>query len=293
MEPALRRVSAALLVVAALFAAAPAGAQQAFPTPEAAVDALVRSLSPVDEKGLSAVLGPSYRQLMPLDPVSEEDREGFLAAWEKGHRIERDGQGARLVLSDGWTLPIPIARRGEGWAFDAAAGIEEIRLRRIGRNELAAIAALRGFLDAQREYAGEDRNADGVLEYARRFTSRPGQRDGLYWPTAGDEPESPAGPLFETEGVEDGYHGYRFRILEAQGAAADGGARGYLSGGRLVNGFAAVAWPARYGETGVMTFTINHDGVVHQADLGPDTAAAASALALYDPDPRWVALPSP
>lgn len=293
MGTAKRRASVALLIVAALAAVAPAGAQQAFPTPEAAVDALVAKLSPVDEKGLSAVLGPSYRQLMPLDPVSEEDRKAFLAAWENGHRVEREGSSARLVLSDGWTLPIPIVRRGEGWVFDAPAGVEEIRLRRIGRNELAAIAALRGFFDAQREYAEEDRNADGVLEYARRFTSSPGQRDGLYWPTADGEPESPAGPLLETEGVEDGYHGYRFRILEAQGAAADGGARSYSSGGRLVNGFAAVAWPARYGETGVMSFAINHDGVVYQRDLGPDTAAAASAMALYDPDGRWVALPSP
>jgi hypothetical protein len=293
MASAQRRASSALLVVVALAAAAPAGAQQAFPTPEAAVDALVGSLSPVDEKGLRAVLGPSYRQLMPLDPVSEEDLEGFQAAWKKGHRVERDGKGARLVLSDGWTLPIPIVSRGEDWVFDAAAGIEEIRLRRIGRNELAAIAALRGVFEAQREYAQEDRNADGVLEYARRFTSRPGQRDGLYWPTADDEPESPAGPLLDTEGVEDGYHGYRFRLLEAQGAAADGGARGYLSGGRLVNGFAAVAWPARYGETGVMTFAINHDGVVYQRDLGPDTASAARAMKVYDPDARWVALPSP
>jgi hypothetical protein len=230
---------------------------------------------------------------MPLDPVSEEDRKGFLAAWAQGHRVERDGASARLVLGDGWTLPIPIVRRGEGWVFDAPAGVEEIRLRRIGRNELAAIAALRGLLDAEREYAEEDRNGDGVLEYARRFTSSPGQRDGLYWPTAEDEPESPAGPLFETEGVEDGYHGYRFRILEAQGPAADGGARSYLSAGRLVNGFAAVAWPARYGETGVMTFAINHEGVVHQSDLGPDTAAVASAMTLYDPSARWVALPSP
>jgi hypothetical protein len=257
------------------------------------VDALVGRLSPVDEKGLSAVLGPSYRQLMPIDPVSEEDREGFLAAWARGHRVEHDEKGARLVLSDGWTLPIPIVRRGEGWVFDTRAGIEEVRLRRIGRNELAAIAALRGFFEAQGEYAEEDRNSDRVLEYARRFTSRPGQHDGLYWPTAEGEPESPAGPLFETEGVEDGYHGYRFRILEAQGAAADGGARSYLSKGRLVNGFAAVAWPARYGETGVMTFAISHDGVVRQSDLGPDTAATASAMTLYDPDARWVALPSP
>jgi hypothetical protein len=288
-----RRTSSALLLAAALAAASPAAAQQAFATPEAAVDALVRGLNPVDEKALSTVLGPSYRQLMPLDPLSEEDRKGFLTAWEKGHRVEPHGTGARLVLSDGWTLPIPIVRRGEGWVFDAAAGIEETRLRRIGRNELAAIAALRGVFDAQREYAGEDRNADGVLEYARRFTSRPGQRDGLYWPTADDEPESPAGPLFETEGVADGYHGYRFRILEAQGAAADGGARSYSSGGRLVNGFAAVAWPARYGETGVMTFAINHDGVVYQRDVGPDTAAAASAMTLYDPDARWLALPLP
>ena len=230
---------------------------------------------------------------MPLDPLSEEDRAGFLAAWSQGHRVESDGANARLVLSDGWTLPIPIVRGGEGWAFDTRAGAEELRVRRVGRNELAVIEALHGYGDAQREYAEEDRDGDGVLEYARRFTSRPGQHDGLYWPTPDGEPMSPAGPLFDTADLTDGYHGYRFRILEAQGPAASGGARPYLSGGHLANGFAIVAWPARHGETGVMTFVANHDGVVFQKNLGAGSAAIAGAMKRFDPDATWVALPSP
>ena len=155
------------------------------------------------------------------------------------------------------------------------------------------IEALHGYGDAQREYAEEDRDGDGVLEYARRFTSRPGQHDGLYWPTPDGAPMSPAGPLFDTADLTDGYHGYRFRILEAQGPAASGGARPYLSGGHLANGFAIVAWPARHGETGVMTFVANHDGVVYQKNLGASSAAIASAMKRFDPDATWVALPSP
>ena len=281
------------LFLAALLAAVPANAQQVFPAPEAAVDALVDGLSRRDADKVRVVLGPEYRRLTPLDPLSEEDRAGFLAAWSQGHRVESDGATARLVLSDGWTLPIPIVRGGEGWAFDTRAGIEELRVRRVGRNELAVIEALQGYCDAQREYAEEDRNGDGVLEYARRFSSRPGQHDGLYWPTPDGAPMSPAGPLFDTSDLADGYHGYRFRILEAQGKAASGGARPYLSQGRLTNGFALVAWPARYGETGVMSFVVNHDGVVYQKDLGPASAASATAMARFDPDATWVALPSP
>ena len=287
------RGGAALLLVAALAAAVPATAQQVFPTPDAAVDALVDGLARHDDAKVRTVLGPDYRRLMPLDTFFATDRTDFLGAWSQGHRIERSGASATLVLNDGWSLPIPIVRRGEGWAFDARAGEDEIRTRRIGRNELAAIRSAYAYFDAQREYAEQDRDGDGVLEYARRFLSTPGTRDGLYWPTAAGEPPSPAGPLLDTRDLKDGYYGYRFRILEAQGPAARGGARSYLSAGNLANGFALVAWPARYGETGVMSFLINHDGVAYQKNLGAGSAATAGAMTRFDPDASWVALPAP
>lgn len=287
------RRGVALLLVAALAATAPAMAQQIFPTPEAAVDALADGLARHDDAKVRVVLGPDYRRLIPLDATSAEDRTNFLAAWSQGHRIERDGANARLVLSDGWTLPIPMARSGEGWAFDARAGVEEVRLRRIGRNELAAIKASYAYYDAQREYAEQDRNGDGILEYARRLLSTPGKRDGLYWATPDGETPSPAGPLLDTRDIKDGYYGYRFKILEAQGAAANGGKRAYLSRGKLTNGFALVAWPARYGDTGVMSFLVNHDGVVYQKDLGTASDATASAMKRFDPDATWTALPPP
>ena len=287
------RGGAAWLLAAALMAAAPAIAQKVFPTPEAAVEMLVDGLASHADDEVRAVLGPDYRRLMPLDAVAEEDRLDFLAAWSRGHRIERDGSGARLVLGDGWTMPIPIVRRGEGWAFDVRAGVEEVRIRRIGRNELAAIKSMVAYVDAQREYAEQDRNGNGVLEYARRFLSQPGKQDGLYWSTSDGEPASPAGPLFDTRDIKDGYYGYRFKILEAQGPAASGGARSYLTGDKLTNGFALVAWPAHYGETGVMSFLVNHDGVVYQRNLGPASARVAGAMTRFDPGNAWVALPPP
>ena len=197
------------------------------------------------------------------------------------------------MLNDGWTLPIPIVRSGDGWAFDARAGAEEMRIRRIGRNELAAINAMFAYVDAQREYAQQDRNDDGMLEYARRFLSSPGRHDGLYWATPDGELPSPAGPLFDTRGIKDGYYGCGFRILEAQGPAASGGARSYMSRGHLANGLALVAWPARYGETGVMSFLVNHDGVVYQKNLGAASAAIAGAMTRFDPDATWTPLPPP
>ena len=258
------RIRVGLLLLAALVIAAPAVAQRSFPMPEAAVDALVDGLARNDGAEVRAVLGPDYRRLIPVDMASAEDVTNFLAAWSKGHRVDRDGVRARLVLSDGWTLPIPIVRSGEGWAFDVRAGADEMRIRRIGRNELAAIKSMYAYFDAQREFAEQDRNGDGILEYARRFLSGPGKHDGLYWATPDGEPPSPAGSMFDTRDIKDGYHGYRFRILEAQGPAASGGARSYLTRGHLANGFALVAWPARYGDTGVMSFLISQDGVVYQ-----------------------------
>ncbi len=274
-------------------ATAPAIAQKTFPTPEAAVETLVDGLARHADDEVRAVLGPDYRRLMPLDAVSEGDRLDFLAAWSRGHRIERNGADARLVLGDGWTLPIPIVRHGEGWAFDVRAGVEEVRVRRIGRNELAAIKAMLAYVDAQREYAEQDRNGNGVLEYARRFLSQPGKQDGLYWSTPDGQPASPAGPLFDTRDIKDGYYGYRFKILEAQGPAASGGARSYLTRGKLTNGFAMIAWPAHYGETGVMSFLVSHDGVVYQRNLGTASATVAGAMTRFDPDTTWLPLPPP
>ena len=282
---------ASLLYVAALAVPSTATAQKNFPTPDAAVDALVDGLTRHDDGELHAVLGPDYRELMPLNALSEEDRTNFLAAWSKGHRIERNGANARLVLKDGWVLPIPIVRSGGGWVFDVRAGMEEVRIRRIGRNELATIQAVRGYYDAQREYVEQDRNGDGVLEYARRFLSSPGKHDGLYWATKEGEPLSPAGPTFDASNVKDGYEGYRFKILEAQGPSASGGAHSYLNGGHLTNGFALVAWPARYGETGVMSFLVNQNGIVYQKNLGASSADSAAKMTSFNPDTTWVALP--
>jgi hypothetical protein len=295
MLAALFRAAAALFVAVAIALPGIAGAQKAFATPEAAADALVDSLARHDDAELAVVLGRDWRRLLPAGDVNEGDRTDFLAAWAKGHRIVPAGDGrAKLELADGWTLPVPLVRGSTGWAFDAVAGADEMRTRRIGRNELAAIQALYAYVDAQREYATQDRNGDGVLEYAQRILSSAGKRDGLYWPTAAGEPASPAGPLLATEDLKDGYHGYRFRILKGQGPAARGGARSYLNrAGRMTNGFALVAWPARYGETGVMTFVVNHDGAAYQKNLGPATADVARAMTRFDPDPTWQALPAP
>jgi hypothetical protein len=152
---------------------------------------------------------------------------------------------------------------------------------------------MHAYVDAQREYAAKDRDGDGVPYYAQKILSSPGKKDGLSWPTTAGEPESPLGPLFEARDLRDGYHGYRFHILKAQGPAAQGGARNYVKGGRMTEGFALVGWPARYGETGVMTFIVNQDGVVFQKPLGPQSGAIAGAMTRFNPDPSWKAVPQP
>lgn len=289
------KVTAALICALAMsVSCAVAGTQKVFATPEIAAEALVDSLARNDDVEMRAILGVEYERMLSLDDLASEDRLAFFAAWAKGRRILRDSDTfARLELSSGWTLPIPLVRSGGGWIFDTRAGKDEMRIRRIGRNELAAIQTMYAFVDAQREYAAQDRNGDGVLEFAKKIISSPGKQDGLYWPTAGDEPESPAGPLLETKDLKEGYHGYRFRILKAQGKAAPGGARNYVKGGRMSEGFALVGWPARYGETGLMTFAVNQDGTVYQKHLGPRSADIAGAMTRFDPDASWTALPAP
>ncbi len=290
----LQGVAALLCALVLSGPAAAAGTQRSFASPEMAAEALVDGVARNDGAEVRATLGIGSEKLVPLDSVSLDDRLAFLAAWAQGHRILNDGDKvARLELSTGWTLPIPLVRTSQGWVFDTEAGKAEVRIRRIGRNELAAIETLRAFVDAQREYAGQDRNGDGIGEFAQKIISSPGKQDGLYWPTAAGEQESPAGPLLDTKDLKDGYHGYRFRILKAQGKAAPGGAKSYVKDGRMSEGFAAVAWPARPGESGLMTFIVSQDGSIYQKYVGPNTAAIAQTMTRFDPDASWSALPSP
>ena len=289
---------AALPLVAALVALTPcaAQAQKPFPTAEAAADALVSALARTDSDALREVLGSDWKRYIPTADLDQDDVYGFLAAWAKSHNIVPSGNDqARLAVgTEGWILPIPIVKTGNGWRFDTRAATDELRTRRIGANELSAIKALLAYGDAQAEYAAQDRDGEGTLEYAQRIVSTPGKRDGLYWGVLPGEPESPLGPFF-SGGVtgSTGYHGYHFRVLTSQGKDAKGGARNYIISGRMTGGFAGVAWPVRWGDTGVMTFIMNNDGVVYQKNLGSNSAAIARSIKTFNPDPTWEKIESP
>ena len=282
-------LAVAALAISAALAPSMAWAQKAFATPEAAGNAFIDAVATNDDAMLHALLGPDLRRFIP-ERVDDATRTAFLYASSKGRKIVTDGPDrAHLAVGpDDWTLPLPLVKAGGGWRFDVKAGAEEMRIRRIGRNELATMQALLAYYDAQKDYALVDRNADGVLEYAQRFRSTAGKRDGLFWP---NDPASPLGPLYGDETKDGIYHGYRFRILKAQGPDAPGGARDYVVKGRMTQGFAAVAWPAKWNDTGVMTFIVNHDGSVYQKNLGSGTDAAARAMARYNPDKSWTLVP--
>jgi hypothetical protein len=263
-----------------------------YPSADAAATALVNAVEANDDAALVKILGADWRTYIPTDNIDQSDVDAFLSAYKERHKIVEDGGKSRLEVGKaGWTLPIPIVHKGSGWTFDLVAGREEMRLRRIGRNELDAQQSVLAYYDAQREYAMEDRNSDGIHEYAQKFVSTPGKHDGLYWESKDGDSDSPLGPLFvegaAPKGKGDGYHGYHYRILTAQGASAPGGAYNYIVGGRMRNGFAAIAWPVSYGQTGVMSFMISHDGIVFEKDLGKNTAAAAAAMKIFDPDDSW------
>jgi hypothetical protein len=283
------------LLLAATLSATDLRAQQAFPTPNAAAEALIDGVARHDPDRVRAVLGADYRRYIPLDAVEATDRTNFLAAWADSHKIVNAGpEKAWLEVGrHGWTLPIPLVRTSAGWRFDTVAGAEEMRIRRIGRNEYAVMQTMLAYVDMQQEYQERDRDGDGVRQYARRLLSSPGKRDGLYWPTYANEPESPAGAGFADARAGQSYHGYHYRILEGQGSHAPGGAKSYLRGGRMTEGFALVAWPARYNDTGVMTFIVSKDGVVYEKDLGPGSAAAAQAMRSFDPDSTWTKVDVP
>lgn len=275
---------------------------QAFRTPEEGFTALVAATRAHDEGALLRILGSAGRHLIRSgDRVADRAaRDAFAAAYATRKDVLRPASDlAELhVGADDWPLPIPMSRRGSTWRFDAAAGVQEIVNRRIGRDELDTIETLRAIVDAQDDYARTAGRHGALRAYARRFFSSPGQRDGLYWSTDEGEAQSPLGPLVAAASAggygqrqrgkgPQPYHGYVFRILERQGPSASGGATDYLVNGRMIGGFAVIASPAQYGSTGIKTFMISHHGTVWERDLGPDTARAAAAITSFNPGPGW------
>jgi hypothetical protein len=278
----------ALVLAGGMMAVAPAGAQAPFATPQSAANTLIEAIATHDSEAVSRLLGKDYRKVLPIGEVDPDDVTTFLQKASQVRNVKVDGNSALLsVGNDPWTLPIPIVQGKDGqWRFDTAGGRTMMLEKRIGANERAAIQASLAYVDAQREYAQADRNGDGVLEYAQRFLSTPGKRDGLIWSSSlGDE--SPLGEGFVPKKPGEGYHGYRFRILTAQGPQAKGGARSFMIGNRMTAGFALIAWPVKYGETGVMTFITGSDGSVYQRDLGRGTVEAAAAIKAFNPGPGW------
>ena len=288
MGPALVVIRAGALIVAC--AAAPwALAQQAFPTPQAAADALVDGIARHDDGAIKSVVGADYRKYIPAGSVDSTDVTNFLAAWAAAHGIQQDGADKAFLQAGkhGWTLPIPIVKTAAGWAFDTKGAPDEMRKRRIGRNELAAIQVALAYTDAQEEYYAKNPDRQGVPHFAMRALSSPGKRDGLYWASLPGEAESPLGPDFADAKRGQAYHGYLYRVLTAQGKDAPGGAKSYVRNGRMTDGYALVAWPERWNDTGVMTFIVSRDGVVYQKNLGPGTDAAARAVTVFNPDSGW------
>jgi hypothetical protein len=289
-------------VAAAMLSLAAAAAQLTFPTPDQAFTALVAAARAEDTKALIRILGPEGESLVVSgDPVADRQTlHRFVAAYDEANRIELQGKdkATLTVGKEEWPFPIPAIKQGNAWHLDAAAGKDDILDRRIGRDELAVIEVCRAYVDAQREYASMERNNDGYIEYAQKIASSSGKHDGLYWPTTEGEEQSPLGPLVaeaQAAGYPLGktlespipYYGYYYRILTGQGPHAPGGAYNYIVNNHMIGGFGLLAVPAQYGVTGIMTFIVNHDGVVFQKDLGPDTTSIAEKISLFDPGSGW------
>ncbi|MBM3116098.1 DUF2950 domain-containing protein [Jeongeupia naejangsanensis] len=294
-------------LIAAILLAAPAIAATVgrYTTPDAAAAALHTAVQSGKQAAMLQVLGSQARPLIDSgDPVADRySREQFTTAYQAHHDIEHDtGDRATLVVGDNrWPFPIPLRKLKGQWQFDAAAGREELINRRIGQNENATIQAALAYVDAQQEYFGRDPERTGLLHFAQRLVSTPGKRDGLYWPTGETDEASPLGPLFadaaqhgygkKVSQARSPYYGYYYRILSAQGPNAKGGAYDYMAKGKMLGGFALVAWPAKYGVSGVLTFIVNQDGTVFEKNLGSDTASLAAKMARYDPDSSWKPAP--
>jgi hypothetical protein len=270
-------------------------AQKNFSSPEAAMNAFGDAVVKDREDTLRTIFGNDFRTLIP--PAGAELRNTFIAEWARSHAVQPVEKGrTHIVVGDnGWTFPVPLVKSGQGWHFDTRAGAEEMRLRRIGRNELAVIQTMLAIYDAQREYAQSSHDGEGVFAYASRMVSSTGKHDGLYWPTGPDDTPSPLGEAFvdatSRNAKNAGYYGYHYKLLDSQGPHAPGGAYDYVVRGKLFGGFAVIAWPVAYGDTGIKSFMVSHAGQVYQRDLGPDSAAKAEATKSFDPGPGWGKVP--
>jgi hypothetical protein len=286
--------SLAMLLVTATAAVA-AEKQKYFATPEEGAKSLIAAMKTHDKKAMLEILGASAKSIVESgDKVADKaSGERLVKAYGEASKLEKSGDTMVLnVGKDGWPFPIPMVKEAAGWRFDTKAGKDEILNRRIGRNELAVIQVAQAYVDAQREYYLRNPKNDKLLQYAQRFDSASGKKDGLYYPVKTGEQASPLGPLVagaKAAGYEKSgpYHGYRYRILKAQGPDAAGGAYDYVVHGKMIGGHALVAWPDSYGNSGVMTFVVNHDGVVFEKDLGPDTVAAVQKITKFNPDKSW------
>jgi len=301
------RLTALLLGAGALdVAASPAFAEHAqqsrFHTPDQAVEAFVTADRNDDPAALTRILGAGGGKLIHAgDPVADaRSRKHFVSAYDESHHVEMVGAGKAVLIigKEDWPMPIPLVQSPAGWRFDTPAGEQEILNRRIGRNELHVIETCRVYVQAQREYAALTKPAAGKPEYAQHIMSHEGQHDGLYWPAAAGETESPLGPLVAqarshgyssdpSAGTPTPYQGYYFHILTRRGSHAPGGAKNYLIDGHMIDGFGLLAYPARYGDSGVMTFMVDQDGIVYEKNLGADTGTLAPRLGEFDPDGSW------
>lgn len=275
--------------------------QKDFESPEAAAQALAAAVQSDDSRALLEVLGRETEPMLNSgDPVQDKNsRDRFLRAYTSAHGLRADAEGVTTLAvgTDEWPFPFPIVQRGGRYRFDSAAGVEEIINRRVGSNELSAIQSCLAFVDAQREYYVRNAERDSLLHFAQKLASTPGRKDGLYWPTSGNEPPSPLGEAFARarsegyfqEGVSEAtpYHGYVYRLLTSQGSHAAGGAYDYMVRDKMLGGFALLAFPVEYGVSGVMSFIVSHDGVVYSKDLGPRTVTAAQLIETFDPEPSW------
>jgi len=297
----LRTSFAAIALVVLIIGATPVLAQKTFSSPEEAVKAAIAAARSNNDKELLAIFGPQAKEILSSgDPVADKQRRAeFVAAYDQTNRLSTEGEDRILIVGkQDWPFPIPVVQKGQSWMFDTEKGKQEVLNRRIGENELFTIQTMLAVVDAEREYAMKDRDRNGLLEYAQKFVSAPGKQDGLYWTAKGGEPQSPLGPIM-TQARAEGfraaapsetpypYHGYYYRILTAQGKEAAGGAYSYLVKGKMIGGFAVVAYPAEYGNSGIMTFIVNHDGKVFQKNLGSNTASAAKSMKEYNPDKTW------
>jgi hypothetical protein len=275
---------------------------QSFPTPDDAAKALLEAARSDDRKQIVAVFGSHDADLLSSgDEVEDKNnRSNFVTLAQEKMAVEKIGEDRAIVHvgNTDWPFPIPLVKKGDSWRFDAEQGRQEILNRRIGRNELSALGAIRGYVEAQFDYANSDRDGDGVSEYAQKLQSEPGKFDGLFWEPEEGQPQSPLGPLIAearaegykvkgATGKPTPYHGYYYRILTRQGGNVPGGNYDYIINGNMIAGFALVAFPAQYGSSGVMTFVVNHQGKIFQKDLGPKTAEIAGKMKEYNPDSNW------